>query len=262
MGKALVIPNVDFAANALTTVTLGQAVPCTGITLSDSTLSLTSLEPATLTATLTPANTTDALMWASSDNTVATVVNGIVTPLASGNVTITATCGSQSATCAVSISIRAYLDVHLTQLYSIQQTSSTGGNAARIDGGTSTNVATTINTTGTGKYAYDNNSLMPSGTHCYPVYLPQGCVGLSVTTPDQTIKISAHWCSSTAENGVGQNYITSVSYTNPWSSSIPAGNHTITVPDDDSIDCFYINVYLNGLTQDMVAGITVEALFE
>lgn len=103
MSKALVIPSVNFATNKLTTVTIGDSVPCTAISLSDDSISFTALTTETLTATLTPANTTDTLTWASSNDNVATVDNGVVTCKGLGTATITATCGEQTATCTVSV---------------------------------------------------------------------------------------------------------------------------------------------------------------
>lgn len=102
MAKTLIIKGANYAANKLDTVSF-ESVPCTGISLSESTLSFASLTSSTLTATLTPADTTDTLMWASSDTDVATVVNGIVTAVGIGTATITATCGEQSATCAITV---------------------------------------------------------------------------------------------------------------------------------------------------------------
>lgn len=80
------------------------AIHATGITLSASTLTFTSTEPQTLTATVEPTDTTESMVWYSSDNTIATIEDGVVTPVANGNCTITAKCGSVSATCAVVIS--------------------------------------------------------------------------------------------------------------------------------------------------------------
>lgn len=102
MATTLVIPGADFSAHKIETVVFGT-VPCTGISLDQQTKSLTALTPFTLTATPVPANTTDAVEWGSSDNTVATVNDGVVTPLKLGTVTITVSCGTQSATCAVTI---------------------------------------------------------------------------------------------------------------------------------------------------------------
>ena len=79
-------------------------VPCTSITLSASTLVFNGVGSQTLIATVEPSDTTDKIIWSSSDNEIATVVNGIVTAVYNGEVTITATCGDYSATCAVTIS--------------------------------------------------------------------------------------------------------------------------------------------------------------
>lgn len=81
-----------------------ERVPCTGITLSESAITFSSGSPVTITATATPENTTDDIVWTCSDDTVCTVSNGIVTPLKNGTATITATCGNQSATCSVTVS--------------------------------------------------------------------------------------------------------------------------------------------------------------
>jgi len=78
-------------------------VPCTGITLSESAITFSSGSPVTITATATPENTTDDIVWTCSDDTVCIVNNGVVTPLKNGTATITATCGSQSATCSVTV---------------------------------------------------------------------------------------------------------------------------------------------------------------
>ena len=81
-----------------------EQVACTGITLNSSALSFTDETAQTLIATVTPGNTTDAILWESNDSSVATVSDGVVTPVANGNCTITATCGNYSASCSVSVS--------------------------------------------------------------------------------------------------------------------------------------------------------------
>ena len=83
---------------------IAKPVACTGITLDKTELTFTEAESQTLTATVTPTDTTDEIAWESSSPGVATVENGIVTPNADGTCTITAKCGNYSASCAVSVS--------------------------------------------------------------------------------------------------------------------------------------------------------------
>lgn len=88
-------------------------IPCTGISLSSSVLTFTDNTSQTLTATLTPVDTTDSVKWFTSDGTIATVDNGVVTPVSNGSCTITATCGNQSATCSVTVQA---IDLSVTAL--------------------------------------------------------------------------------------------------------------------------------------------------
>lgn len=76
----------------------------TAITLSSTTISVTEGAADTLTATLTPTDATGTITWASQNTAVATVNGGIVTGVAEGTTTIVATCGSLTATCAVTVS--------------------------------------------------------------------------------------------------------------------------------------------------------------
>lgn len=80
----------------------------TALTLSDSTLELSGSTPQTITATTVPAG--KAVSWASSDDSVATVSNGTVTGVANGTCTITASAGSLTATCEVTVSGFATLE--------------------------------------------------------------------------------------------------------------------------------------------------------
>lgn len=78
-------------------------VPATAISLNQSSISITGTDTATLIATVTPANTTDDIVWTTSDASVATVSNGVVTSMGDGACVITATAGNVSATCTVSV---------------------------------------------------------------------------------------------------------------------------------------------------------------
>lgn len=103
MGKALIIPNTDFSANSVAQIVIDtNPIPCEGIDINKSALSLQNVGTSeTLTVTVTPSDTTDRVIWSSSDETVAMVNNGNVTVVGVGTTTITATCGSFSATCVV-----------------------------------------------------------------------------------------------------------------------------------------------------------------
>ena len=80
-----------------------EAVPATGVTLNETALSLRPTEKATLAATMAPENTTDTLVWTSSNDAVATVKDGVVTAKSEGTATITAACGSAKAECVVTV---------------------------------------------------------------------------------------------------------------------------------------------------------------
>ena len=81
-------------------------IACTGVTISDSTVSFNTLTTKQLTATKTPSNASDPIIWASSDSSVATVSEtGLITAKANGTATVTATCGNYSASCSVSVTL-------------------------------------------------------------------------------------------------------------------------------------------------------------
>ena len=81
--------------------------PATGISLNKTTASLKANETVTLTATVTPSTTTNkSVIWTSSDETVATVKDGVVTAhkVDTANIIVTTTDGSNlSATCKVTV---------------------------------------------------------------------------------------------------------------------------------------------------------------
>ena len=103
MSRALVIKGVNFAENKLDTVHLSEIIPCTSITLSDDSVSFDLYgDTKTLLATVAPLDTTDRVVWSTSDESVVTVNNGVVTCVGIGSAIVTASCGSQVAQCTVS----------------------------------------------------------------------------------------------------------------------------------------------------------------
>ena len=76
----------------------------TSVTLDQTNASLRVGETVTLTATVKPDDATDkAVTWTTSDASVATVDNGVVTANKVGSATITAKAGDKSATCSISV---------------------------------------------------------------------------------------------------------------------------------------------------------------
>ena len=78
-----------------------KEVPVTSISLSATSLSIEVGKTTQVTATVTPSGAT--VTWSSSKESVATVSNGMVTAVAEGSATITATAGDKSATCEVTV---------------------------------------------------------------------------------------------------------------------------------------------------------------
>ena len=93
------------------------SVPCTNITLSPSSYTFSELGATyQLTATVTPDNTTDTISYTSDNSSVASVSNsGLITSTGNGSCTITATCGSYSATTSITVSAESS-DGNLTAL--------------------------------------------------------------------------------------------------------------------------------------------------
>lgn len=98
----------NFFAQTQTPDTIHTAnVPATGVGVAPASLTLEAGETATLVATVTPSNATNkAVAWSSSAEGVATVSDaGVVTAVATGTATITATTqsGSYTDTCSVTV---------------------------------------------------------------------------------------------------------------------------------------------------------------
>lgn len=98
----------------VTTVDGGKTASCnvnviinvTGVALDKSNLTLGAGSSQTLTATITPIDATDkSVTWSSSNTTVATVSNGVVTGNAAGSavITVTTTDGGKTASCNVTV---------------------------------------------------------------------------------------------------------------------------------------------------------------
>jgi uncharacterized protein YjdB len=101
-GEAVVTVTTSQGKTASCTVTVN--VPAAGVTLNQTDVTLKVGETATLTATLTPADSTDTLTWSSGNEKIFTVKDGVITAVAPGTATLTVTAreGVQ-ATCTVRV---------------------------------------------------------------------------------------------------------------------------------------------------------------
>ena len=89
---------------------IDHVVEVTGISLNESSVTITDTH--TLVATLSPRGATGVIEWTSSDTSVATVSQtGVVTPIANGTATITATCEGYSASCVVTVDTSSVIDI-------------------------------------------------------------------------------------------------------------------------------------------------------
>lgn len=87
---------------------INVVVPITGVKLDKTTANLDLKGTVTLNATVEPANTTadKTITWSSSDTSVATVNNGVVTALKEGTARITATVAGKTANCDVTVACK------------------------------------------------------------------------------------------------------------------------------------------------------------
>ncbi len=82
-------------------------IPAESITLDKSEMTMEKGTTATLTATVDPVFTSDETIWSSADESIVTVVNGVVTAVEQGQTTVTAKCGAVEATCLVTVIVSA-----------------------------------------------------------------------------------------------------------------------------------------------------------
>ena len=100
--------DIDSAKASLTSAIQGlvlKEIHPTGLTLSQTSLTLKVKHTGTLSATVAPENATNkTITWTSSNSSVATVINGVVTAKSVGTATITAvTVNDKTATCVVTV---------------------------------------------------------------------------------------------------------------------------------------------------------------
>lgn len=171
MARTLVISNVDFSVNKLDTVVFNEKA-CTSIELNKATDEIKAIgSTSTLIATVTPADTTDTIIWSSSDNEVATVSGGVITAVGCGVATITAECGEFSDSCVVTVT-------HIANFgYALNRYLGKADNKEFLDGGDLNDYAIGFSATGdTRKISYSDRTF-----DRYPYIIPKGAAKIVIT---------------------------------------------------------------------------------
>lgn len=89
-----------------------NTIPATGIKLSPATLKFSGIgDTQKITATLTPDTATSSILWESNNTDVVTVKDGVATAVNDGIATITATSGSATAKCSVTVNTKELYSV-------------------------------------------------------------------------------------------------------------------------------------------------------
>lgn len=236
MSKTLIIKGADFSANKVATVSF-NAIECEGITLNKNTINISDIESSeSIIATVMPSDCTQPVIWSSLNTSVATVVNGVIIPISNGTTTITARCGSFSASCVVTVAlVKTYrFNWIMGKLLSRQSGS------PMLSEGDLTKGAVGIGTEATVFRAYDAVT-KTENTHYYNK-IPVGATKIKVTAPSED-KITFVWCDSSNHSSLGTQMILAVNYddTSAWNAGVPNGNREITIPS--GCDSFYICDY-------------------
>ena len=255
MATTLVIKNADFSVNKLATVTFGDNVPCTALSLSDATKTLSATgDSYTLTATPTPANTTDIVSWGSSDSDTVSVENGVITALKVGSATITATCGSQTATCEVTVNVVP----NFVAVGGFNPCKSGGGENAIVNNSTTSsnagkNAIIAGNSSDTNVKTVDRSGSNVGDFRFVPVPIPTGAKKIKVESKyyknDTLLSIKTRfiWFDSaaTAPGYSGAKALAGVTGTSDWDQDEFVTSYTATIPDTTDIDSFAIGILMS-----------------
>lgn len=251
MARALVIKNADFSVNKLDTVVFND-IPCTGLTISKSTLSMSSVgSTSTITATVTPADTTDAIIWSSSNTDVCTVAGGVVTQVGVGTATITVTCGNYTATCTVTATHVVNLATALNRYFEKDS------NKDSLSGGDLNNYAIGFQSTGVNARRISRNDF-----DRYPIMIPTGSTKIQITAPN--LYPYGFWLNTQIAGSYSPNVAYAPDKDNDFGTYNVFGNRTITIPDRTQgtyagVDsCALVLRYKAGtISQDVVDAVVV-----
>jgi uncharacterized protein YjdB len=175
----ITVTTVDGGKTATCTVTV-NSVAVTGVTLNKSSTSLlVGGNTETLTATIAPSNATNKnVTWSSSNPSIATVSNGVVTSVAVGTAVITVTAdGGKTAACNVTV----YTNTVAVSSVSLKTSASlTVGNTETLTAAINPSNATNQNVT----WSSSNNSVATVSTGGVVTAVATGSAIITVTTAD------------------------------------------------------------------------------
>lgn len=267
MAKALVIKGANFALNKVTTVELDDVIPCTGLTISKSTINFTALNATDqLTVTKTPADSTENVTWMSSNTDVVTVSNGLVTCVGVGSATVSAMCGSQIATCSITASETISAD-DLALLLHRENSGTNLANGKDYCG---------AYTTGSGNYLRYAMLLSPTATESgykalsgtdtlydgkYPIMLPHGTTSIKVTCPSEKTMSTCLFTFIDSTKQPTYNVANKGARAVTDKFNVTASNNiaTVAVPSDvDGLDSFYMTVCFSASIEELPSGVTIE----
>lgn len=118
-GIAIITAQVGEKSDSCKVIVSKKQIPITKISLSRTSLQLEERGSETLTVSITPENTTEdkTITWISSDESIVTVKDGVVTGIKEGTATVTAKIGEKSAICDVVVTKKPEIEKPLSISY-------------------------------------------------------------------------------------------------------------------------------------------------
>ena len=232
MATTLVIKGANFSANKIDTVIITDPIPCTGISFSAASANVDYGGTYTVSYTVTPADTTDAIEW-SSDNADFAVNNGVVTIGAVGTATITAICGEYSAT--ITLTSTATYDADDYDSADNMGLDYTSDYCSLIKG-TDRYTLGRVSDTGYHTLWSDAETQAVGLTFC-PAIIPPGSTSMKISySASYATKVGFADMSQQSSVGYG-----AVKILDHDSSAVSAATRTIIIPS--GVDGYYVSAY-------------------
>lgn len=175
--NAIVIKNANFLSNKVATVV--YLIPCSDIYFSTDTITLTGYSGVSVSYTIVPEDTSDPIVWASSDSDVFTVEDGVITAVGLGTATLTATCNGHVASATVTVDIQYAEYYHFTAINVINDNYCTYHSDY-------TRIAATATSDQVADYGISGSTSGTVVEMFYPVIIPKGTTKIKISIdPDQ-----------------------------------------------------------------------------